>query len=149
MVRTDVMEKMNVLHLPGNKSRLCDYWPGILQTALYPWFEVLTVVSMKVGGRDLSISRAQLDHRPDDGGSTDLWNVGKLIPVYRALQPRRRPSSVMVILWLSYFYALEKVSLNKLRNSEEEKQMSTKFILIIISRRITNISRIHILLITS
>jgi hypothetical protein len=32
-------------------------------------------------------------HRPDDGGSTDLWNVGKLIPVYTALQPRRQPSS--------------------------------------------------------
>jgi hypothetical protein len=32
-------------------------------------------------------------HRPDDGGSTDLWNVGKLVPVYTALQPRRQPSS--------------------------------------------------------
>jgi hypothetical protein len=31
-------------------------------------------------------------HRPDDGGSTDLWNVGKLIPVYTALQPWRQPS---------------------------------------------------------
>jgi hypothetical protein len=32
-------------------------------------------------------------YRPDDGGSTDLSNVGKLIPVYTALQPRRQPSS--------------------------------------------------------
>jgi hypothetical protein len=30
---------------------------------------------------------------PDDGGSTDLWNVGKLIAVYMALHPRRQPSS--------------------------------------------------------
>jgi hypothetical protein len=39
------------------------------------------------------ISRARLTHRPDDGGSTDLRNAGKLIPVYTALQPRRQPSS--------------------------------------------------------
>jgi hypothetical protein len=32
-------------------------------------------------------------HRPDDGGSKYLCNVGKLIPVYTMLQPRRRPSS--------------------------------------------------------
>jgi hypothetical protein len=32
------------------------------------------------------------DHRPDDGGSKDLWNVGKLLPDYTALQPRRQPS---------------------------------------------------------
>jgi hypothetical protein len=31
--------------------------------------------------------------RPDDGGSKDLWNVGKLLPDYTALQPRRQPSS--------------------------------------------------------
>jgi hypothetical protein len=34
-----------------------------------------------------------ITHRPDDGGSTDLWNVGKLLPDYTALQPRRQPSS--------------------------------------------------------
>jgi hypothetical protein len=27
--------------------------------------------------------------RPDGGGSEDLWNVGKLLPDYTALQPRR------------------------------------------------------------
>jgi hypothetical protein len=32
-------------------------------------------------------------HRPDDGGSKDLWNVGKLLPDYTVLQPRRQPSS--------------------------------------------------------
>jgi hypothetical protein len=34
----------------------------------------------------------KIAHRPDDGGSKDLWNVGKLLPDYTALQPRRRPS---------------------------------------------------------
>jgi hypothetical protein len=29
----------------------------------------------------------------DDGGSKDIWNVGKLLPDYTALQPRRQPSS--------------------------------------------------------
>jgi hypothetical protein len=29
----------------------------------------------------------------DDGGSKDLWNVGKLLPDYMALQPTRQPSS--------------------------------------------------------
>jgi hypothetical protein len=32
-------------------------------------------------------------HRPDDGGSKDLWNIGKLLPDYTALQPWRQPSS--------------------------------------------------------
>jgi hypothetical protein len=32
-------------------------------------------------------------HRPDDGGSKDLWNVDKFLPDYTALQPRRQPSS--------------------------------------------------------
>jgi hypothetical protein len=32
-------------------------------------------------------------HRPDDGGSKDLWNVSKLLPDYTALQPKRQPSS--------------------------------------------------------
>jgi hypothetical protein len=35
---------------------------------------------------------AMITHRPDDGGSTDLWNVSKFTPVYTALQPRRQPS---------------------------------------------------------
>jgi hypothetical protein len=30
---------------------------------------------------------------PDDGGSKDLWNVGKLLTHYTALQPRRQPCS--------------------------------------------------------
>jgi hypothetical protein len=37
-------------------------------------------------------------HRPDDGGSKDLWNVGKLLPDYTALQPRRQPSKKITAL---------------------------------------------------
>jgi hypothetical protein len=33
-----------------------------------------------------------LHHQGDDGASTDLWNVSKLIPVYPALQHGRQPS---------------------------------------------------------
>jgi hypothetical protein len=47
------------------------------------------------------------DHRPDDGGSTDLWNVGKLIPVYTALQPRRQPSSNMLTSCLTAWFWYE------------------------------------------
>jgi hypothetical protein len=32
-------------------------------------------------------------HRPDDGGSKHLWNIGKLLPDYTAQQPTKRPSS--------------------------------------------------------
>jgi hypothetical protein len=38
-----------------------------------------------------SITRA-MTHRPDDGGSKHLWNVGKLLPDNTAQQPRRQPS---------------------------------------------------------
>jgi hypothetical protein len=31
-----------------------------------------------------------MTHRPDDGGSKDLWNVGKLLPDYTALRTHRR-----------------------------------------------------------
>jgi hypothetical protein len=41
-------------------------------------------------------SAVQTGHRPNVGDSTDLWNVGKLIPVYTALQPRRQPSSIQI-----------------------------------------------------
>jgi hypothetical protein len=42
-----------------------------------------------------SVILVKFTHRPDDGGSTDLWNVGKLIPVYTVLKPRRRPSLIL------------------------------------------------------
>jgi hypothetical protein len=34
--------------------------------------------------------------RPDDGGSKNLWNVGKVLPAYTAQQPRRQPSAFSV-----------------------------------------------------
>jgi hypothetical protein len=40
-----------------------------------------------------SIIRASSTHHPDDGGSKDLWNVGKLLPDYTELQPKRQPPS--------------------------------------------------------
>jgi hypothetical protein len=40
----------------------------------------------------------QRDDRPDDGGSKDLWNVGKLLPDYMVLQPRRQQSSFLNLL---------------------------------------------------
>jgi hypothetical protein len=34
-----------------------------------------------------------LDYQgPGDGGSADLWNVGKLTPIYTALQPTKQLS---------------------------------------------------------
>jgi hypothetical protein len=33
-----------------------------------------------------------MTHRPDDRGSTDLWNVGKLIPVYMAVRTTNQHS---------------------------------------------------------
>jgi hypothetical protein len=35
----------------------------------------------------------RLHHQGDDGGSKDLWKVGKLLPDYTAPKPRRQPSS--------------------------------------------------------
>jgi hypothetical protein len=47
-------------------------------------------------------------NRPDVGGSKVLWNVGKLLPYYTALQPRIQPSSysppwepqiLLILIW--------------------------------------------------
>jgi hypothetical protein len=35
--------------------------------------------------------------RPDDGGSWHLWNVGKLLPDYMVLQPRRQSCSAPIL----------------------------------------------------
>jgi hypothetical protein len=48
-----------------------------------------TVVLKTAGWYEFTIVS---DDCPDDGGSTDLWNVGELIPVYTALQPVVRTS---------------------------------------------------------
>jgi hypothetical protein len=70
---------------------------AVFTTAADSYYDVLTAVSMKMAVfSDLAPCRLvwvyQGDDRPDDGGSTDLWNVGKLIPVCTALQPKRQPS---------------------------------------------------------
>jgi hypothetical protein len=74
---------------------------------------ISTVVSLDLQRRNLELNRLEVmnqiwnllwirnfhyvtwgfTHRPDDGGSTDLWNFCKLIPVYAALQCSRQPSS--------------------------------------------------------
>jgi hypothetical protein len=38
-----------------------------------------------------------LHYRPGEGSSEDLWNAGKLVPAYAALQPRRQPSQNKVL----------------------------------------------------
>jgi hypothetical protein len=43
------------------------------------------VVTLKL----TDVSQVRLIHRPDDGGSTHLWNVGQLQRDYTALHPRR------------------------------------------------------------
>jgi hypothetical protein len=40
-------------------------------------------------------SLVEFYQRPDDGGSKDLWNAGKLLPDYKTLQPIRQPSSYL------------------------------------------------------
>jgi hypothetical protein len=40
---------------------------------------------------------------PDDGGSKDLWNVGKLLPDYTVLQPRRQQSELNYIFGLNIY----------------------------------------------
>jgi hypothetical protein len=58
--------------------------------------EVLTAVSMKMAVFWV-LAPLQCHHWgdncPDDGGSTDLRNADKFLPVYKALQPKRQPSS--------------------------------------------------------
>jgi hypothetical protein len=34
---------------------------------------------------------------PDDSVSKDLWNTGKLIPVYMVIEPRRQPSKIFIV----------------------------------------------------
>jgi hypothetical protein len=57
------------------------------------WTEVLTAVSTKMAVCWVVAPCSLGDDRPDDGGSTDLRNVGKLIPVCTVIKPRRQPSS--------------------------------------------------------
>jgi hypothetical protein len=67
--------------------------------------EVLTVVSTKMAVfwvvapcSLVEIYHRFRGHRPVDGGSKDLWNVGKILPDYTPLQPRRQPSSFVKLI---------------------------------------------------
>jgi hypothetical protein len=56
-------------------------------------YEVLTAVSMKIAVFWVVVPCSLVEvYRPVDGGSKDLWNVGKLLPDYTVLQPRRQQS---------------------------------------------------------
>jgi hypothetical protein len=50
-------------------------------------------LTVRQSQRDLDLNLARLIHRPDDGGSKDLWNVVRLLLDYASLQLRRHPSS--------------------------------------------------------
>jgi hypothetical protein len=39
-----------------------------------------------------------ISHGPDDGGSKDLWNVGKLLPDYTVLQSIRQQLYLLSVL---------------------------------------------------
>jgi hypothetical protein len=60
------------------------------------WYETLTFFKIAVFWVVAPCSLVEvssMSHRPDDGGSKDPWNVGKLLPDYTVLQPRRQQSS--------------------------------------------------------
>jgi hypothetical protein len=69
---------------------------GFQTEVVRTWLEVPTAVSRNTAA--VYTAMGTLTHRPDDGGGKALWNVGKLIPVYTALQPRVQPSSKVVRL---------------------------------------------------
>jgi hypothetical protein len=56
---------------------------------------------------------AVITHRPDNGGSKVLWNVGKLLPGYTALQTRRQPSSLRPLFFKCFNLYGEVSSNNK------------------------------------
>jgi hypothetical protein len=62
-------------------------WPIFLEVS----FQVLTVTSMKmIALWDVAT------HRPDDGGSKRLWNVGQHLRDYTVLYPRILLSSIFM-----------------------------------------------------
>jgi hypothetical protein len=89
-ISTDVMFSEVVSFLRQFVAVRQKHNDGILATKTHlVWLEVLTVVSMTMAVFWFVVQ----GDRPDDGGSTDLWNFGKHILVYTALQPRRQPPS--------------------------------------------------------
>jgi hypothetical protein len=117
----------------GNKSRYGEAKRAEIEAVKQgKWvgFEVLTAVSMKMAvfwvvapcslvevyqrfGGPCCLHHQGDTHRLDGGGSKDLRNVGKLLPDYTVLQPRRQPSSRRMsanILHLSYWNLLQTVA---------------------------------------
>jgi hypothetical protein len=85
---------------------------NMLIMVIWVGFEVLTVVSTKMDVFWVVPLCSLVEvyqhfrgpcclhhHGPDNGGSKDLWNVGKLPPDYMVLQPRKQPSSWSAELW--------------------------------------------------
>jgi hypothetical protein len=84
---------------PFAQNEQCKQWTDLVG------LEVLTVVSTKMAVFWVLAPCSLVEiyqrlrgpwcphHGPDDGGIKDLWDVGKLLPDYTALQPRRQPSS--------------------------------------------------------
>jgi hypothetical protein len=101
-------------HAPRPHPSSCNQ-PTILNTWLHVRFQVLTAASMKMSvfWDDALRSLVETEqrfrgayclhhpwwwviHRPDDGGSKLLWNVGQYLPEYTAQHPTRKTSSMFV-----------------------------------------------------
>jgi hypothetical protein len=85
-------------------------------------FEVLTAVSTKMAvfwvvAPCSLVEFYQRFRGPDDGGSKDLWNTGKLLPDYTALQPRRQPSSINVFTRTTIYNKQHSENTESLTNS--------------------------------
>jgi hypothetical protein len=65
-------------------------------------FEVLTVVGTKMVVFWVVAPCSLV--RPDDGGSKDIRNVGKLLPDHTALQPRRQPSYILKLVLIQLYW---------------------------------------------
>jgi hypothetical protein len=70
-------------------------------------FQVLTAASMKMVVFWVVAPCSLVMNRPDVGGSKHLWNVGKLLPDYRAQQPRRQ-----LYLWNSSLWSFLQAPVN-------------------------------------
>jgi hypothetical protein len=78
----------------NTKVKLYSYW-GWSSESSGIYCRVLNWMSADVSEiRAASVIRAMATHRPDDGGSTYLWNVGRYLIKNTAVHPRR--------FWASY-----------------------------------------------
>jgi hypothetical protein len=74
---------LNFTQPTGTTSKMIVFW----DFALFGLLEI-----------DRRFTGSPFTHRPDDGGSKHLWNVGKLLPDYMAQHPRRQPSCSPTVL---------------------------------------------------